>query len=508
MEAATQASAGETERPVTNPADGTTAGAVHVHTRDEVAAAVVRCREAQASWATLSYSQRGRLLKRYRDALLDARDEITDVLCLETGKPRADALGVELLYVCDAIGFWAKQAGRYLSDRVERPHLLRTKRAYSTYKPRGVIGMITPWNFPLVLSVGEAIPALMAGNGVVIKPSSETPLIAELCTRIADQSGLPAGLLSCVTGSGRTGDDLIDFVDMISFTGSVETGRKIQIRCAEQLKPSTMELGGKDQAIVCRDADLERAANGCVWGGLTNAGQVCISIERIYVDERVYDPFVEKLVEKVSALRQGPPDADADIGCMTSESQLREVEEQVEDAREQGAQVRCGGRRVEGRSGFWYEPTLITGVTSEMRIMREETFGPVLCVQSVSDEAEAIRLANDSPFGLSASVWSRDKQGATNIARRIEAGAVCVNDHMVHMLIPEVPMGGVKESGIGRRHGAEGIRKYCDQQTLVVDRFGLRSEPIWYPAPRGRERIFRRMLNVLYRSGWRNKLFG
>jgi acyl-CoA reductase-like NAD-dependent aldehyde dehydrogenase len=196
MEAASPVPAGETERPVTNPADGTTAGAVHVHTREEVAAAVVRCREAQASWASLSYGQRGRLLKRYRDALLDARDEITDVLCLETGKPRADALGVELLYVCDAIGFWAKQAGRYLSDRVERPHLLRTKRAYSTYKPRGVIGMITPWNFPLVLSVGEAIPALMAGNGVVIKPSSETPLIAELCTRIADQSGLPAGLLS------------------------------------------------------------------------------------------------------------------------------------------------------------------------------------------------------------------------------------------------------------------------------------------------------------------------
>jgi acyl-CoA reductase-like NAD-dependent aldehyde dehydrogenase len=295
---------------------------------------------------------------------------------------------------------------------------------------------------------------------------------------------------------------------MVSFTGSVETGRKIQMRCAELLKPTTMELGGKDPMIVCRDANLERAANGCVWGALTNSGQVCISIERVYADARIYDDFVERVVDKVGKLRQGLPGDDADIGCMTSCSQIEEVEKQVEDARAKGATVLAGGRRVEGREGYWYEPTVLTDLSPDMTIVREETFGPVICIEKVENEAEAVARANASNFGLSASVWSRDKAGAMNIARRVEAGAVCVNDHMIHMMLPEVPMGGIKESGIGRRHGPEGIRKYCDQQTIVIDRLGLATEPIWYPSLKGREKLFARLLNVLYRSGWKNKLFG
>jgi len=491
---------------VINPATLEVVGRVPVHTRTEVGDAVARCRVAQQAWAALGFGQRARMLARYRDALIDAKHEIADVLCAETGKPRAEVFGVELMYVCAAIGYWGKNADRHLADRPERPHLLRNKKAYSTYKPRGVIGMITPWNFPLVLSIGEAIPALMAGNGVVIKPASATPLAAVLCARIAEDCGMPADLLAVVTGNGDTGWDLIDFVDMVSFTGSIETGRKIQIKCAEQLKPSTMELGGKDPMIVCRDADVERAANGCVWGALTNAGQVCISIERVYVHERVYDDFVARVVEKVGRLRQGASGEDVDIGCMTSASQLDDVEAQVEDARARGARVLAGGRRIEGRIGHWYEPTVLVEVTSDMRVMTDETFGPVIAIQKVKDEGEALRLANDSRYGLSASVWSRDVEGAVNVARRVDAGAVCINDHMIHMMIPEVPMGGVKESGIGRRHGAEGIRKYCDQQTIVVDRFGLTREAIWYPSRRGRERLFARALNVLFRSGWRNKL--
>jgi len=504
----TRAAQGESVVDVTNPATLEPVGRVHVHTRDEVADVVAGCRQAHLAWSALGFGQRARMLARYRDHLIDAKHEIADVLCAETGKPRAEVFAVELMYVCDAIGYWGKHAGRHLADRQERPHLLRNKKAYSTYKPRGVIGMITPWNFPLVLSIGEAIPALMAGNGIVIKPASATPLVAVLCARIAEDSGLPPGLLSVVTGDAGTGWNLIDFVDMVSFTGSVETGRKILVKCAEQLKPSTMELGGKDPMIVCRDADLERAANGCVWGALTNAGQVCISIERVYVHERVYDDFVTRVVRNVGRLRQGLPSEDVDIGCMTSESQLREVESQVEDARSRGARVLAGGRRVGGREGYWYEPTVLVDVTPEMRVMTEETFGPVVAIQKVKNEAEAVRLANDSRYGLSASVWSSDLEGAVNLARRVEAGAVCVNDHMVHMMIPEVPMGGVKESGIGRRHGAEGIRKYCDQQTIVVDRFGLKSESLWYPSRRARERLFARALNVLFRSGWRGKLRG
>jgi acyl-CoA reductase-like NAD-dependent aldehyde dehydrogenase len=346
----------------------------------------------------------------------------------------------------------------------------------------------------------------MAGNGVVIKPSSTTPLCAVLGARIADDAGLPRGLLATVTGRGNVGWDLIDFVDMVSFTGSVETGRKIQIKCAEQLKPTTMELGGKDPMIVCHDADLERAANGCVWGALSNSGQVCISVERVYVDARVYDDFVCRIVEKVGRIRQGGPDEDVDIGSMTSADQLATVAAQVDDARAKGAKVLAGGVRLE-RDGLWYAPTVLTDVDNSMSVMTEETFGPVIAIQKVADEAEAVALANDSKFGLSASVWSKDTEGAMNVARRVDAGAVCVNDHMIHMMIPEVAMGGMKESGVGHRHGAEGIRKFCIEQTIVVDRFGLRSEPLWYPGIRNRARLFRRLVNVLFRSGWRNKLF-
>lgn len=493
---------------VANPGTGAVAGEVDVYSREQVEGVVERCREAQEFWAALSWSQRGALMRRYRDFLLDARDEIAETVSAETGKPLAEVFGVELMYVCDGIGYWAKNAGKYLADRRLRPHLLKTKLPMTTYKPRGVIGMITPWNFPLLLSIGEAVPALMAGNGVVIKPSSTTPLSAVLGARIAEEAGLPKGLLATVTGRGNVGWDLIDFVDMVSFTGSVETGRKIQIKCAEQLKPTTMELGGKDPMIVCRDADIERAANGCVWGSLSNSGQVCISVERVYVDETIHDEFVRRVVAKVGELRQGAADEDVDIGSMTSPSQLRIVEQQVEDARAKGAKILAGGRRVEGRAGLWYEPTVVTEVDNTMELMREETFGPVIAIQKVKDESEAIERANDSNFGLSASVWSKDKVGAMNIARRVEAGAVCVNDHMIHMMIPEVSMGGIKESGIGHRHGEEGIRKFCDEQTLVIDRFGMKKEALWYPGFKNRARVMRRAINILFRSGLRNKFYG
>ena len=494
--------------PVLNPATGQVAGEIPIYTRDDVAAAVTEAREAQAVWGTLAFSQRAKLLRRYRDFLLDARDDIAETLCAETGKPLADAYAYELLYVCDGIGFWSKNAARFLADRRHRPHLLKNKAPYTTYKPRGVIGMITPWNFPLLLSIGEAIPALAAGNAVVIKPSSTTPFSAILGARIAEEAGLPHGLLSTVTGNGRVGWDLIDFVDMVSFTGSVEVGRKIQIKCAEQFKPTTMELGGKDPMIVCADANLERAANGCVWGSLANSGQICLSVERVYVDEKIHDDFVARVVKGVGKIRQGAPEDDGDIGCMTTESQLKIVEEQVSDAERKGARVLAGGKRIAGRSGFWFEPTVLVDVDDSMEIMTEETFGPVIAIQKVADETEAIERANDSVFGLSASVWSKDKYGAMNIARRIETGAVCINDHMIHMMIPEVSMGGTKESGIGKRHGADGIRKYSNEQTIVVDRFGLKKELLWFPSFAGRSKVYRRLLNLLYRSGWKNKLFG
>jgi acyl-CoA reductase-like NAD-dependent aldehyde dehydrogenase len=491
---------------VTSPATGEFVADVPVYTREQVREAVALAREAQRSWAALSFRQRGAMLKTFRDALLDRKEEVALTVCAETGKPEVEVYTAEIFYVCDAIGYWAKNAQRYLADRARTPHLLKTKKAFSTYKPRGVIGLVTPWNYPFQLTVGEAIPALMAGNAVVIKPSEVTPLSCVAGCGIAEEAGLPRGLLSAVTGYARTGQDLVDFADMIAFTGSVATGRKIAMRCAELLKPCSMELGGKDPMIVCRDADLERAANAAVWGSVTNAGQVCMSVERIYVDEKIHDRFVDKVVANVGRLRQGPPEEHADLGSMTSPPQIEKVEDHLRDATAKGARVLAGGKRAAGPTPYWMEPTVVVDVTHDMKLMRDETFGPVIAIQKVKDEAEALRLANDSSYGLSASVWSMDKAGAMNIARRIEAGAVCVNDHMVHGMILEVPMGGTKESGLGRRHGREGITKFCEQQTIVIDRFGGAKELFWYPSSPKLKGMIMRALNLLFHSSWRRKL--
>jgi acyl-CoA reductase-like NAD-dependent aldehyde dehydrogenase len=484
---------------VTNPATLEKIAEVGISTRADVEASVARAREAQQAWASLGPSQRGKLLRTYRKRLVERADEIAETLVAETGKPLADAYGGELLYLCDSIGFWSRRAPRLLADRRLRPHLLLSKAPYTTYKPRGVIGMITPWNYPLILSVGEAIPALMAGNAVVIKPASLTPLTAMLCCEIAKETGLPDGLLVTVTGPGHVGEDLVALVDMLSFTGSVETGRRLYAKCAERFLPATMELGGKDPMLVCVDADLERAANGCVWGSLTNAGQACISVERVYCDERVYDDFVARVATKIEEVRVGGPEERGDVGAMTSLDQLAIVEEHVRDAVAHGARLLAGGKRVTGRRGHFFEPTLLVDVHHSMKVMREETFGPVIAIQKVRGEDEALRLANDSPYGLSASVWSKDAVGAMNIARRIDAGAVCINDHMIHMMIPEVAMGGVKNSGIGKRHGPDGIRKYCHEQTIVVDRFGLAKDPFWFPRWKDPAATYRRLLRLLYR---------
>ena len=483
---------------VRNPATLETIADVEIFTRTSVEAVVATAREAQQEWCALGFGQRGKILRQYRRRLVERADDVAATLAAETGKPLADAYGGELLYLCDSIGFWARRASRLLADRRLRPHLLLTKAPYTTYKPRGVIGMIAPWNFPLILGIGEAIPALMAGNAVVIKPASLTPLTTMLACDIAREAGLPEGLLATVTGPGRVGEDLVELVDMLSFTGSVEVGRRLYVKCAERFLPATMELGGKDPMIICADADLERAANGCVWGSLVNAGQVCISVERVYCDEHVYEDFVARVTKKIGELRVGAPGESPDVGAMTSLAQLEVVEEHVRDAVERGARVLAGGKRVAGRSGHFFEPTLLVDVDHTMKVMRDETFGPIVAIQKVHGEDEAIRLANDSPYGLSASVWSKDTAGAMNIARRLEAGGVCVNDHMIHMMIPEVAMGGVKDSGIGKRHGPGGIRKYCHEQTLVVDRLGLKQDPIWFPRWKDPAATYRRLLRWLY----------
>jgi acyl-CoA reductase-like NAD-dependent aldehyde dehydrogenase len=493
---------------VTSPATLAKVAEIPVTTPDEIVAAAARARAAQRGWATLSFSERARALYRFRDALLDDAERFADVLTAETGKPRGDAYGVELIYVCDAISYWGKNAEAFLRDERVWPHLLKNKAAYSTYSPVGLVGIIGPWNFPFVLTIGDALPALMAGNSVIIKPSEVTPGTAMFGAEIWRRAGLPADVLQVVPGYGDIGAKLVDQVDMILFTGSVATGRKVAVRAAERLIPCSLELGGKDPMIVLKDANLERAANACVWGGLVNSGQVCLSVERVYVEAPVYEPFVRLVEEKMKKVKQGPSGEAIDIGSMTFPPQLEKVEQHVADAVAKGAKVRAGGRRNPAYPGLYYEPTLLTDVTHEMEVMRDETFGPVIPIMKVADEEEAIRLANDSPYGLGASVFTRDAARGRAIARRIEAGGICVNDTIVHFAVTDLPMGGVKESGIGRRHAAEGIRKFCYQKSVVVDRFGLKSEFNWFPNTAGKMKGLKRVMNLLYRSGWRRKLFG
>lgn len=490
---------------VRNPATSEKITELRVATAEDVAQAVSQARRAQALWQGKSYAERAEILYRFRDLLIDHQDEIADTLTAETGKPLAEVYGNELFYVCDGAGFWAKNAAKYLKPERLRPHLLKTKKVISRYEPLGVVGVISPWNFPLVLTIGEAIPALMAGNAVVIKPSELTPLSALLGARLAQNAGFPINLIQVLVGFGETGEGLIDHADMISFTGSVATGKKVLRRAAERLIPVTLELGGKDPMIVLKDADLERAANACVWGALMNSGQVCTSIERVYVEEAVYQQFVEKVVEKVRTLRQGMSGDEVELGSMTSEAQLIKVENQVEDAIKKGAKILSGGRRKPNSRGLHFEPTVMVDVNHEMQLLQEETFGPIIPIMKVKDREEALRLANDSRYGLDSSVFTRDQKSAWEIAEKIQAGSVCINDSLVNFIIPEAPMGGIKESGLGCRHGAEGIRKYCRQKTIVADRLGLKSEFSWFPMTNRKRDFFRRALRLLFRSGWRNK---
>ena len=464
-----------------NPATLELIDEIEVQTAGDVRAAVESARKAQPEWAALKVAERGRILSRAIPVLLARQEEFLDVIVRETGKPRAEALAVEIMAACDAIQFWAKRAPRILADRKLSMHLLKTKKLCIAYRPLGVVGIITPWNFPLMLALNPTIQALMAGNAVVLKPSEVTPFSGLLIQELLRSTRLPDGVFQLLLGDGETGAALVDAgVNKISFTGSVRTGRKVGEACGRNLVPCTLELGGKDPMIVCADADLERAANGAVFGAFSNAGQICVSTERVYVVEEVADAFTQKVVEKTGMLRQGAS-GEFDVGPMIWPTQLEIVSRHVEDARSRGATVLTGGRRNPELAGLFYEPTVLTGVTHEMAVMREETFGPVLPIMRVRDEEEALRLANDSRYGLNANIWTRDRRKGERLARAVQSGSVVVNDCMLTYGATESPFGGLKESGIGQVNGETGLRGFCHAQSIIIDRFGAKNEFLWYP---------------------------
>lgn len=499
---------------IKSPATLERVGEVVVDAPADVRAAAERARAAFQLWREVPLARRAEAMLAARDAFLARREELTELLSLENGKPRMESL-IELAYVCDMLTFYARNAKRFLKPQRITPHLMLNKRLTIHYQSRGLVGMIAPWNFPLILTVGEAIPGLVAGNAVIVKPSEWTPLIAVRGAEILRESlraqGYPEDILQVVNGYGETGAALIDEVDMIAFTGSAATGRRVAERAASRLIPISLELGGKDPMIVLRDADIERAANAAVWGAFTNSGQVCISVERVYVEEPVAEDFTRRVVEKTKALRQGfdgaevASDQRVDVGAMTYPRQLATVEAHVDEARERGAKVLTGGRRPD-RTGQFYEPTVLTDVDHSMKVMSEETFGPVLPIMRVRDEAEALRLANDSPYGLNASVWTRDRAKGERLAAQVEAGITCVNDVIMGFGVTDAPSGGLKESGIGKRHGVEGIRRFCNQQAIVTDRFGLSRELVWYPYTAGFERLFSKVITFNFTNGLIGKI--
>jgi acyl-CoA reductase-like NAD-dependent aldehyde dehydrogenase len=481
-----------------SPATLAPIGEIEVESAADVKAAIERARKAQPGWAELSFEERGSYLERAIRVILEREEELVDVIVSETGKPRLEALATELIPACDALQFYAKRAKNILADRKVPLHLLRTKKLRIAFKPLGVVGIITPWNFPFALSVNPTAQALMAGNAVLLKPSEVTPFSGRLVEEVFAAAGLPEGVFNLVLGDGETGGALVEGgVDKISFTGSVATGRRVGEVCGRNLVPCTLELGGKDPMIVCADADLVRAARGAVFGAFTNSGQVCTSTERVYVVDEVCDEFTRNCVSETARLRQGA-EGEFDVGAMIRPEQLDVIDEHVRDAVEKGARVLSGGRRNPDQRGFFYEPTVLAGVDHDMAVMREETFGPVLPIMRVADEAEALRLANDSRYGLNANIWTRNKHKGTELAKAIESGCAVVNDCLVSYGVTESPFGGAKDSGIGRVNGEMGLRSYCHVQSIVIDRLGWKSEPLWYPYSIRKLGRMRRMMRFLW----------
>ena len=468
-----------------NPASGAEVGRVQQTSTDEVVAAVTRSREVFHKWKLTSFSERKRLVMKAREVILAEMDDIAHLISAESGKPFGEAIAMEIAPVLDLMQFFARKSEKMLAPKRVGIGLysLLGRSSKIVYHPLGAVGIIPAWNFPFSIPLGEAVMALMAGNTVVIKPSELTSLIGLRIGEIFTKAGFPNGAVQIVTGDGRAGAALVDAApDKIMFTGSVTTGKKIAEAAAKNLTSVVLELGGKDPMIVFEDANLELASSAAVWGAFCNSGQACSSVERLYAQESIADELTRKIVEKTKDLKQGGGEReDVSIGAMSSERQIRIVEDHVEDFRAAGAKVETGGRRNPELEGLFYEPTVITNAYNDMRGMQEETFGPTLPIATFRTEEEAIKLANDSEFGLTASVWTRDYAKGKRVAERIEAGSVCVNEVLYTHGIGQTPWGGFKNSGRGRTHGREGLMELVQPQHIHINRIALLPDAWWMP---------------------------
>jgi acyl-CoA reductase-like NAD-dependent aldehyde dehydrogenase len=494
-----------------NPTTGELVGTVQTIEPGEVEAVAAEVAEIQPFWAQLSLADRARYMRRAADVLVDEMDEVAKLLSREQGKPIVESYTMELLPTIDALHWCADDGPEILGDeKVPYPQVfLKAKRSFFSYEPIGVVGVIAPWNYPWSIPFGEVAIALMAGNGVILKPASLTPLLGERIQSIFDKAGFPEGLVRTVHGGGPVGAAMCEAegVGKIFFTGSVEVGRGVGEACARNLKGCVLELGGKDPQIVCADANLEHAISGCVWGGFANAGQTCSGIERTYVVREVADRFLEGVVDEASSLTVGDPlEYATEIGPMVSPQQADIVCELVDDAIASGAERLTGGpREVPGMDGRFIAPTVLAGVDDDARIMREEIFGPVVPIVVVDSEEEALERANDSNFGLGASIWTRDRAKGERMARRVESGMVWINDHSYSHGACQCSWGGVKESGVGRSHSKFGFYE-CVNVKLVAWEPSLVRDFWWQPYDRTLGTAIRSSARLLYgRNGQRAK---
>jgi succinate-semialdehyde dehydrogenase/glutarate-semialdehyde dehydrogenase len=493
-----------------DPATGETIARFESCEPADVPAIFERARVAQAAWAAQPIRERAAALRRLRDAIFDSRDEIAGVISRETGKPRVEAVFAEIILALDTADFLARRAPKWL--RPERvPHhniAVKAKSGWLEYEPLGVVAIISPWNYPFAIPMAQVIPALAAGNAVVLKPSELTPATGALIGEIATRAKIPANLVQIVQGGGEVGSAVIEAApDKVFFIGSVETGRKIAEACARKLIPSVLELGGKDAMIVLADADLEIASSAAVWGSFMNCGQACLSVERVYVEHSVATQFTGVCVVKTKKLRLGPPsDPEAEIGPMIRARQLERVERQLQDAAARGAKILTGGERRTELGANFFEPAVVTGVDHSMELMREETFGPVLAIRAVASAAEAVAMANDLPFSLSASVWTRDTQAARKIASQLRAGSVMINDVASYYGISEAPHGGRGASGWGRTHARFGFLEMVHIKYIDIDRLPRIAKSWWYGYSAELAAAADRFVEALFAPSWRRRM--
>lgn len=468
-----------------NPATNEEFGRVTNTSAEDVRKAVEKSRAAFQTWRATPFNERRKLVMKAREVILAEMDEIARLISHESGKPVAEALSMEIAPVLDLMQYFARNAQKILKSHKINIGLYAAlgRTSKIVYQPLGVVGIIPAWNYPFSIPLGETAMALMAGNTVVLKPSELTPFIGLKIGEIFVKAGLPENVVQVVTGDGKTGAALVEAApDKIMFTGSVATGKRIAAVAAKNLTPVVLELGGKDPMIVFEDANLELAASAAIWGAFCNSGQSCSSVERLYAQESVAEELTRKIVEKTRQLRQSPGSEETtDIGAMSSERQMQIVEDHVESFTREGAKILTGGKRNTNFAGTFYEPTVIAGATNEMRGMREETFGPTLPIATFKTEEEAVKLANDSEFGLTASVWTRDLTKGRRVAERIEAGTVCVNEVLYTHGIGQTPWGGFKNSGNGRTHGREGLMELVQPQHIHVNKIAVLPNAWWLP---------------------------